>query len=76
MGRFMAIVSHAWLTKAIIGVTFLSGGITIAKASSLGMLMHSRTVDPFITCYSWKKKLYCLAKNHAYFFVMVSCLFG
>ena len=55
MGRFMAIVSHAWLTKAIIGVSFLSAGITVAKASSLGMLVHNRTVGPFITCYSWKK---------------------
>lgn len=76
MGRVMAIVSQAWLTMAIIGVSFFRGSITIAKAVSLGLLMYSRTGGPFITCHGGKKALYYLAENHAYFFVIVSCLFG
>lgn len=42
MGRVMAIVSQAWLTMAIIGVSFFRSSITIAKAVSLGLLMYSR----------------------------------
>lgn len=43
MGRVMAIVSQAWLTMAVIGVSFFRGSITIAKAASLVLLMYSRT---------------------------------
>lgn len=60
MGRVMAIVSQAWLTMAVIGVSFFRGSITIAKAASLVLLMYSRTGrghggGAFITCHSFKK---------------------
>lgn len=37
----MAIVSQAWLTMAIMGVSFFRGSIIIARAVSLGLLMYS-----------------------------------
>lgn len=76
MGRVMAIVSQAWLTMAIIGVSFFRSSITIAKAVSLGLLMYSRTGGPLITCHSRKKLCVIWLKTTLISFVIVSGLCG